>query len=155
MVDEKEGEGEMKDNPLTEMFDRPAEWKLDRKRCPWLSDKEVKFLESMPFDYGNIMAAVSYFLTKEQVAERLLTTEEELDKYCQTLWNRSWNSVYTVLLKAAKEAGIDTFKWFANKGNATALSIMAHSIMKLDREDNDKSLKVTIVNDLPDIGSKK
>lgn len=144
----------MKESPLTEKFDAPAEWVLDRERFPWIGDRQMEWLDSLSFDYGNIMAAVSYFLTKGQVADRLGVQEEDLEKYCQTVWNRSWNSVYTVLLNCAKARGVDLFKYFAGNGNSTALAVMAHSIMKLDKEDADKSLKVTIVNDLSSHGDK-
>lgn len=139
---------EARENPLTRHYDVPAEWKMDREEFPWVSDDTARWMDGLPFDYGDIMAMSSYFMTKDQIATRLCTDRRTLEKYCQCLFHRSWDYVYDVLLARAKQGGVDVFREYAGNGNATALAIMAHSIMKLDREDEDKGLRITLVNDL-------
>ena len=150
-TNERQGEREMKEtreNPLTRCYDVPAEWKVTKEEFPWVTASDERWMDRLPFDYGDIMAMSSYFMTKDQIATRLCTNQKTLEKYCQCLFHKSWDFVYDVLLARAKQSGVDVFREYAGNGNATALAIMAHSIMKLDKEDENKGLRITLVNDL-------
>ena len=136
---------------ITENFDTPQLWKRD-ERYTWLSPQNIKFLdrfeEENDYDYGDIMCYASYFFTKDQIAQVLMTTQEKLEQYCQSLWHKSWDQIYGVLNARAKRAGIDVITEYAKAGNATAMALLGHSIMKLDKEDAANSMRITLVNDL-------
>lgn len=136
---------------ITENFDTPQLWKRD-ERYTWLSPQNIKFLdrfeEENDYDYGDIMCYASYFFTKDQIAQVLMTTQEKLEQYCQSLWHKSWDQIYNVLNARAKRAGIDVITEYAKAGNATAMALLGHSIMKLDKEDAGNSMRITLVNDL-------
>ncbi len=136
---------------ITENFDTPQLWKRD-ERYTWLSPQNVRFLERFEedndYDYGDIMCYASYFFTKDQIAAALMTTQEKLEQYCQSLWHKSWDQIYMVLNACAKKTGIDVITEYAKAGNATAMALLGHSIMKLDKEDASNSMRITLVNDL-------
>ena len=136
---------------ITENFDTPQLWKRD-DRYTWLSPANIRFLdrfeEENGYDYGDIMCYASYFFTKDQIAQVLMTTQERLEQYCQSLWHKSWDQIYNVLNACAKRAGIDVITEYAKAGNATAMALLGHSIMKLDKEDAGNSMRITLVNDL-------
>ena len=143
---------------MTENFDTPQLWKRDG-RYTWLSPRNVSFLERFEeendYDYGDIMCYASYFFTKEQIAAALMTTQEKLEQYCQSLWHKSWDQIYAVLNACAKRSGIDVITEYAKAGNATAMALLGHSIMKLDKEDAGNSMRITLVNDLDEKESGK
>ena len=136
---------------ITENFDTPQLWKRD-ERYTWLSPANIRFLdrfeEENGYDYGDIMCYASYFFTKDQMASVLMTTQEKLEQYCQSLWHKSWDQIFTVLNACAKKTGIDVITEYAKAGNATAMALLGHSIMKLDKEDAANSMRITLVNDL-------
>jgi hypothetical protein len=92
-------------------------------------------------------------MTYGQMASLLMTDEKELDKYTETLWKRPSRVVYDALLMANRNIAVDdVFRKYAEAGNATAMSIMAHSVMGMDREAKGVDMRVKIVNDIEEGG---
>lgn len=139
-------------NYITEFLQNPSQWRLDDERYDWLSDRDKEYLTTQfDFDYGDILDCENHFNTIEQTCDRLMCTEKDLDSYCQKLWNKPFSMIHKALYIAAKDGAVDdVFMPFARQGNATAMTILTHHIMKLDKEERNNALTIKIVNDLGD-----
>lgn len=129
-------------------FEQPQLWQFNRELYPELSDKDIEWMESLPFDWGDIMAVAGYFFTKDQICSCLNTNNADINEYVLKIVGKDWTYVYESLWWKAQCQGRDLIKEFANQGNATAMGLLGHQIMKLDREEQAKAMKITIVNDL-------
>ena len=141
-------------NPMLEFVDDPQLWSVDDERYDWLSDDTRTYLkQAFAFDYYDMMYCAGRFMTYGQMASLLMTDEKELDKYTETLWKRPSRVVYDALLMANRNIAVDdVFRKYAEAGNATAMSIMAHSVMGMDREAKGVDMRVKIVNDIEEGG---
>lgn len=135
---------------MTEFFDEPKAWSLEDHETdyPWLTDKDIERLDAFPFDYGDIMEAEGYFIDEDSMLELLMCTKEDLNNYCLILWRKDWPMVHRVLRQRARANSVGTFRNWANNGNATAMSILANGVMKLNSEAQKHALSIQLVNDL-------
>jgi len=139
----------MKKNYVTEFVGAHELWKLDRKRYDWLTDEDVRFLSSFPFDYGDILYAESCFTKKDAIPELLTCDKQALDEYCIRLFRKNWDNVHLALACAYRNDTIsNVFRKHADEGNSTAMSIMASGVMRLNEEEDKKEMTIRIVNDL-------
>lgn len=149
MADERE-QPKRKVNPILEFIDDPQLWDLWDPRYDWLSDKDRTYLDNdFEFSWYDILICAGKFMTFAQMKSLLMTNERKLDDYCQTLWRKPIRDVYEALVMAARNGVVDgVFRKYADCGNPTAMSILAHSVMKMDDEAQKQDMRVTFVNDL-------
>ena len=132
---------------IEEGIAHPAAWSY--ADFPWLTDEELRELEHYPFDFGDILLCETRFLSSEQIQSRLLCNAEDLDSYCLIVFEKPWPVVHEALSIAARDMTVDeVFRPWAEQGNSTALAIMAHNVVKLDKESSAKEMRVRIINDL-------
>jgi len=138
-----------KQNPITEFYDEPTKWALDRDRYDWLSDQEVAQLERYPFDWGDILLEMHYFPTDQQLANSLCARITDVDMYCRTIWRKPWDMVREVLKQCARKETFDVLSAWAKRGNATAIAALSRMASAEEQALRDTK-KVSIVNDLDD-----
>lgn len=134
---------------ITEFLQNPSQWNLHDERYDWLTQHDYDYLERFDFDFGDILDCENHFNTPEQICDRLMCTPNDLDKYCQCLWKKPWDMIHKALYIAAKDDAVDeVFMPFARQGNATAMTVLTHHIIRLGQEDRNNALTIKIVNDL-------
>lgn len=141
-------------NPMLEFVDDPQLWSVDDERYDWLNEETRNYLKNaFQFDYYDMMYCAGRFMTYGQMMTLLMTDEKELDKYTTTLWHRPSRAVYDALLLANRNSAVkDVFQKYAEAGNATAMSIMANSVMKMDKDAHNADMRIMIVNDIAEGG---
>lgn len=138
-------------NPILEFVEDPQLWDVDDPRYDWLTDEQRDYLKSFPFDWYDIMQCAGHFMTFAQMLTMLMTDERECDLYTNTLWGKPSRPVYDALQMATRNAVVkDIFEKHAASGNSTAMSIMAHSVMRMDETAHGQDMRITIVNDIGD-----
>ena len=137
-------------SPVTEFVKNPYLFDVYDPAYDWLTDAQRRHLDQdFEFSYYDIMQCASAFLTITQACAMLMVEERLLDEYVQVLFRKPIRTIYEALLAANKHAAVtDIFAKWAGEGSSTAMSILAHGVMKLDEENQTKQLQIKIVNDL-------
>ena len=137
-------------SPVTEFVKNPYLFDVYDPAYDWLTDAQRYVLDhDFEFSYYDILQCASAFLSLPQACDFLMVDERRMEEYTQLLFHKPIKVVYTALLAANKHAAVtDIFAKWAGEGSSTAMSILAHGVMKLDEEAQTKQLQIKIVNDL-------
>lgn len=136
--------------PVTEFVKNPVLFDVNDPAYDWLTQAQRWKLEhDFPFSYYDILQCASAFMSLPDMCSLLMVTERQLEDYVQMLFHKPIRVIYDALLQANKSTAVrDIFVKWSGEGSSTAMSILAHGVMKLDAESEAKELKVRIVNDL-------
>ena len=103
--------------------------------------------EGFTFDVNQFENLIDMWTPFDKIPIILKVNCDVLDKFCITVYNMNYKETYARLSGISEAIMRKAFSNLAKGGNATALSIMAKNIMKLDN-DQTQNINLTIVNDL-------
>lgn len=103
--------------------------------------------EGFTFDVNQFENLIDMWTPFDKIPIILKVNCDVLDKFCITVYNMNYKETYARLSGISEAIMRKAFSNLAKGGNATALSIMAKNIMKLDN-DQAQNINLTIVNDL-------
>lgn len=143
-------QGKSVTNLLSEFLQTPALWDINDPRYDWLDDKTRKYLdENFDFDFGDILNCEKHWLEPYAIAAKLMTTQDELDKYCQILWRKPWGAIHASLSASARTSAVDAiFLPWAQDGNSAAINIMKEVIKPAGANEEKKEMTIRLVNDI-------
>lgn len=104
-------------------------------------------IEGFPFDINQFENLIDMWTPYDKIPVILKVSYNDLDAFCNRAYNMNYKETYARLSGISEAIMRKAFSNLAKAGNATALSIMAKNIMKLD-ENNSQNVNLTIINDL-------
>jgi hypothetical protein len=106
------------------------------------------------FDQSTFEDLIDSFTPKDDIAVILGVPPMELDRFCKIVYGMTYAETYDKLIRMSKAIFRKVVVGLAAKGNTTALNLAATNFANLQGEDENKALKVVIVDDIPKDGEK-
>jgi len=143
-------QGKSVTNLVSEFLQTPALWDLYDERYDWLDEKARKYLdENFDFDFGDILNCEKHWLEPHVTAAKLMTTQDEIDKYCMILWRKPWVAIHSSLAASARSSAVDAiFLPWAKDGNSAAINVMKEVIKPAGEQSEKREMTVRLVNDI-------